>query len=64
LEAFQKENPSHPSFDGLYGKVEKRKHQDGLICKKMIFLFLSDEINMGMHEIISEIIWAFNANLK
>jgi hypothetical protein len=29
LEVFQKENPSHPSFDELYGKViKKRKRKE------------------------------------
>jgi hypothetical protein len=29
LKAFQKENPSHPSFDELYGKViKKRKRKE------------------------------------
>jgi thioester reductase-like protein len=33
LEAFQKENPLHPSFDELYGKVIKKRKRGYLIVE-------------------------------
>jgi hypothetical protein len=48
LEAFKKENPSHPSFDELYGKVvKKRKRKEN--TKRDTDLQedeISDEIDM------------------
>jgi hypothetical protein len=32
LEAFQKENPSYPSFDELYGKVIKKRKRKASAC--------------------------------
>jgi hypothetical protein len=50
LEAFKKENPSHPTFDELYGKVVKKRKRKETTMRDTDLQ--EDEISdeMDMHE--------------
>jgi hypothetical protein len=48
FEAFQKENPSYPSFDEMYGRVvEKRKRPNGTLHVDTSLMDTEVEIGVG-----------------